>query len=314
MTTRLLTVAAAQLGPVPCSEGRRATVERLISLLQEAAARRSRLVVFPEGALTPFFPHWYMEEPAEIHGYFDENMPNPDVQPLFDEARRLEIGFCLGYFELAREGDRTRHYNTSILVDERGRLVGKYRKIHLPGHAEYEPHQNFQNLEKRYFDVGDLGWPVWRAFGGNIGMMICNDRRWPEAYRVMGLQDVELVLLGYNTPSQSANGLDEPPHLPMFHNLLCMQAGAYQNATWVVGVAKAGIEEGVHQIGGTCIISPLGEIVAQAVTEGDELISATLDLDLGLRQKQGLFRFDAHRRPEHYGLIVQRTGAERPQG
>jgi predicted amidohydrolase len=78
-------------------------------------------------------------------------------------------------------------------------------------------------------------------------------------------------------------------------------------------VAKAGIEEGVHQIGGTCIISPLGEIVAQAVTESDELISATLDLDLGLRQKQGLFRFDAHRRPEHYGLIVQRTGAERPQ-
>ena len=80
--------------------------------------------------------------------------------------------------------------------------------------------------------------------------------------------------------------------------------------TWVVGVAKAGIEEGVHRIGGTCVISPLGEIVAQAVTETDEMISATIDLDLGLRQKQGPFRFAAHRRTEHYGLIVQRSGAE----
>lgn len=312
--SRLLTVAAAQLGPVPRTAGRRATLGRLIALLHEAAARRCRLVVFPEGALTPFFPHWYMEDPAEIDGYFEKDMPNRDVQPLFDEARRLEIGFCLGYFELAREGGRTRHYNTSILVDERGQLVGKYRKIHLPGHAEHEPRQKFQNLEKRYFDVGNLGWPVWRAFGGNVGMMICNDRRWPEAYRVMGLQDVELVLLGYNTPYERVNGLDEPPHLPMFHNLLSMQAGAYQNATWVIGVAKAGLEEGVHQIGGTSIISPLGEIVAQAATESDELIFTTLDLDLGLRLKQGPFRFDAHRRTEHYGLIVQRTGAEPPQG
>jgi N-carbamoyl-D-amino-acid hydrolase len=312
--TRLLTVAAAQLGPVPRKENRRTTLERLIALLAEAAGRKCRLVVFPEGALVPFFPHWYMEEPAEIDGYFERDMPNPNVQPLFDEARRLEIGFYLGYFELAQEGGRTRHYNTSILVDERGRLVGKYRKIHLPGHAEHQPRQKFQNLEKRYFNVGNLGWPVWRVFGGNVGMMICNDRRWPEAYRVMGLRDVELVLLGYNTPYESVNGLDEPPHLPMFHNLLSMQAGAYHNATWVVGVAKAGIEEGVHQIGGTCIISPLGEIVVQATSEGDELIAVTLDLDLGLRQKQGPFKFDVHRRPEHYNLIVQRHGAEAPPG
>ncbi|MCP4386553.1 MAG: N-carbamoyl-D-amino-acid hydrolase [Hyphomicrobiales bacterium] len=313
MSTRLLTVAAAQLGPIPRDEGRGAALDRLIALMRAAAARRARLVVFPEGALTAFFPHWFMDEPAEIDAYFEKDMPNPDVQPLFNEARRLEIGFCLGYFELAREGDVVRHYNTSILVDERGGVVGQYRKIHLPGHAEHQPRQNFQNLEKRYFDVGDLGWPVWRAFGGNVGMMICNDRRWPEAYRVMGLQDVELVLLGYNTPYVSVNGLDEPPHLPMFHNLLSMQAGAYQNATWVVGVAKAGIEEGVHQIGGTCIISPLGEIVAQAATEGDELVCATLDLDLGLGQKRGSFRFDAHRRTEHYGLIVERTGAKGPK-
>ena len=77
-----------------------------------------------------------------------------------------------------------------------------------------------------------------------MGMCICNDRRWPETYRVMGLQGVEMVLLGYNTP------LHNPPSpsttsIAWFHHLLSMQAGAYQNGTWVVGVAKGGAEEGV---------------------------------------------------------------------
>ncbi len=113
---------------------------------------------------------------------------------------RLGLGFYLGYAELTHEQGATRHFNTSILVDQAGRIVGKYRKIHLPGHAEHEPWRPFQHLEKRYFEVGNLGFGVWRAFGGIIGMCICNDRRWPETYRVMGLQGVEMVLLGYNTP------------------------------------------------------------------------------------------------------------------
>src|SRR6185312_4618695 len=74
----------------------------------------------------------------------------------------------------------------SILVDKTGSVVGKYRKVHLPGHADHRPNYPFQHLEKRYFEPGDLGFPVWRALGGNIGMCICNDRRWPETYRVMG--------------------------------------------------------------------------------------------------------------------------------
>ena len=74
-----------------------------------------------------------------------------------------------------------------------GRIVGKYRKVHLPGHADHREGIPFQHLEKRYFEVGNLGFPVWRAFDTIVGMMICNDRRWPEAYRVMGLQGVELI-------------------------------------------------------------------------------------------------------------------------
>ena len=82
------------------------------------------------------------------------------------------------------------------------------------------------------------------AFGGKVGMLICNDRRWPEAYRVLGLQGVELICIGYNTPVHNPPA-PEHDRFGDFHNHLVMQAGAYQNGTFVVGVAKAGDEEGI---------------------------------------------------------------------
>jgi len=176
---RVITVGAAQLGPIARRDSRSDVVKRLVSLLGQAHARGCDLVVFPELALTTFFPRWWMEDQAEIDAFFEREMPGPETRPLWDEAARLGLAFCLGYAELAREGDALRRYNTSILVDRGGRLVGKYRKVHLPGHGAHEPWRPFQHLEKRYFDVGDLGFPVWRALGGLLGLCICNDRRWP---------------------------------------------------------------------------------------------------------------------------------------
>jgi predicted amidohydrolase len=303
----LITVGAAQLGPIQLADARPQVVKRLLDLLHQAKAHGCDLVVFPELALTTFFPRWWMTDQAEIDAFFEREMPGPETLPLFDEARRLGIGFYLGYAELVTEGGVTHRFNTSILVDQAGRIAGKYRKIHLPGHALDEPWRAFQHLEKRYFEVGDLGWGVWRAFGGLIGMCICNDRRWPETYRVMGLQGVEMVLLGYNTPVHHPPA---PEHdlLGNFHNQLSMQAGAYQNGTWVVGVAKCGREEGCDMIGQSQVIAPSGETVAMCTTLGDELAVARCDFDLTRSYKDTTFNFAKHRRPEHYRLIVDRTG------
>ena len=131
---------------------------------------------------------------------------------------------------------------------------------------------------------------MWRAFGGIVGMAICNDRRWPETYRVMGLQGAELILIGYNTPVHNPPA-PEHDRLGDFHNHLVMQSGAYQNGTWVVGVAKAGDEEGIPMIGGSAIIAPTGEIVGRCVTEGDELAVAIADLDLCTSYKTSVFDF-----------------------
>ena len=308
---RIVTVGAAQLGGIARTESRAQAVARLIALMRQAASHGCDLVVFPECALTAFFPHWYYDRQDDIDAYFEREMPNAVTQPLFDCARELGIGFYLGFAELTIENGVTHRFNTSILVDKAGRILGKYRKVHLPGHAEHEPWRPFQNLEKRYFEVGNRGFPVFRAFGGIVGMAICNDRRWPETYRVMGLQGVEMVLLGYNTPVHNP---PSPEHdtLSNFHNSLVMQAGAYQNGCWVVGVAKAGTEDGVRQIGNSIIVAPSGEIVAACTTEGDELAIARCDLDLTLSYKNTTFNFARHRQPQAYGLIVERTGAIPP--
>jgi predicted amidohydrolase len=303
---RSVLVAGAQMGPIGRDEPRSAVMGRLIDLLRESASRRAQLVVFPEATLTPFFPHWQIDDPDELDGHFERSMPNPSVQPLFDTAKALNVGFYLGYTERAVAENAVHYYNSSILVERNGAVVGRYRKIHLPGYAVPQPDQPFQNLEKRYFEVGNLGFPVWDAFGGRVGMCICNDRRWPETYRVMALQGAELVLLGYNTPRHNP-AMPHTDHLAEFHNQLSLQAGAYQNSTWVVGVAKAGHEEGVHQIGGSCIVAPSGEVVAQAVTEEDEVITAVCDLDRCTSYRQHLFNFEAHRRPEHYQALTDPT-------
>ena len=310
---RIVTIGAAQSGPISRETSRSEAVDRLIAMLREAHQQGCNLVVFTECALTAFFPHWYMDDQQEIDSYFETEMPGPATRPLFDEARRLGIGFHLGYAELVVEDTETRHFNSSILVAADGQVIGRFRKIHLPGYAEQRPDHPFQNLEKRYFDVGDLGFRAWNAFGGIVGMCICNDRRWPETYRVLALQGAELIVLGYNTP---LNNPDYPQmdSLVPFQNRLCLQSGAYQNGSWVVGVAKGGEEEGVAQLGETAIIAPSGEVMVQAEGDGDELIVHACDLDETRPYKEGVFHFGRNRQIQHYGLITERRASQPPAG
>ncbi len=308
MTTRKLGLAVAQMGPVHLSDGRGAVVRRLVAMLREAKARGAEMVVFPELALTTFFPRYWMEEAEAQARFFEAQMPNAEVQPLFDAARELGVGFYLGYAELAEDG---RPYNTAVLVNRKGEITGKYRKIHLPGHMEHKPEAPFQHLEKKYFDVGNLGFRVFESESVKYGMCLCNDRRWPETYRVMALQSAEVVMLGYNTPSLNIHW-NEPVHLRTTTHLVSLQANAYQNGIWVAAAAKCGSEDGHHMIGSSVIVAPTGEIVARTLTEEDEVICVSADLSLGEHFRQHVFNFAKHRRPEHYRLIVDRVGAGDP--
>lgn len=321
---RRITVGAAQLGAIQKADSRKVAVDRMLALMAEGQRRGVELMVFPELALTTFFPRHYVENLDEADHWYEAAMPSNETAPLFEAARKYRMGFHLGYAELTHEADETgevrkRRFNTAILVNPDGKIVLKYRKVHLPGHAEFDPTRKVQHLEKRFFEVGNLGFPVVRSPMGrrdegiNMGMMICNDRRWPEAWRVMGLQSVELVMLGYNTPSinQEAKGW-EAHHLRVFHSHLSIQAGCYQNACWGVGVAKAGIEDGAELFGHSIIVNPQGEIVAMADTWEDQLVTHDCDLDMCALGRTSIFNFAAHRRPEHYTRITSQVGAVEP--
>ncbi|MCU0946537.1 MAG: N-carbamoyl-D-amino-acid hydrolase [Rubritepida sp.] len=303
-------IAAAQLGPIHLADTREAAAKRLAALFREAVGMGAKFVVFPELALTTFFPRYWMEDQAEVdRRFFEPSMPNPTVQPLFDLAREHGVGFYLGFAELAQEAGRTRRFNTAVLVGPHGRIVGRYRKVHLPGHADHKPQAAFQHLEKKYFEVGDLGFRVWDFMGATTGMLICNDRRWPEAFRVLALQGAEIVALGFNTPTENLH-YPEPPALRVHHHLIMAQSMAFQNATWLVETAKCGFEDGFRMFGHSVIVAPTGEIAAKTATEDDEVVCFNADIDLAANLKRTMFNFAAHRRPEHYRLIVERVGAE----
>ena len=236
-----------------------------------------------------------------------------------NRARALGVGFSVGYAELTAEG---RRFNCAILVGPDGSVLGRYRKVHLRGlGGAAGGRRGFQQLEKRYFAYGDGGFPAFRAgagwggaWGGAIlGMMICNDRRWPEAWRVLGLQGVEVVCVGYNSAAYDPNGgTTEDGALRTFHSKLVVQANAYMNATWAVAVAKAGDEDGSGLIGGSCNVDPNGVVVAEAAGLGDEVVVADCDLDLCRQGKGKMFDFGAHRLIGAYGAITERAGVVEP--
>ncbi|WP_449279614.1 N-carbamoyl-D-amino-acid hydrolase [Leucobacter sp. GX0328] len=308
MSPRTLGLGVVQIGGIQPEDSRTDVVARLVAHLRTACARGAEFVVFPELTLTTFFPRYWFEDEGEADQYFEREMPSDETAPLFAAAAELKCGFYLGYAELTPDGH---HYNTSILVDSTGSITGKYRKIHLPGHDDNRAELPHQHLEKKYFEVGDLGFGVFESQGLKIGMALCNDRRWPEVYRMLALQGADLVVLGFNTP-MVVPGWQEEPHTKMHSHLLSLAAGAYQNALWVAAAGKSGTEDGVYMIGGSAIASPSGEIVAKAISDGDEVLVSHIDLDLSTPFRESVFDFAAHRRPEFYSLITERTGRGEP--
>lgn len=299
--------AVGQLGAVNLRDTKEATVFRLMELMREAHGRGARWITLPELALTTFFPRYVYNDASEYDHFFEEGLPSPAMVPLFELARELDLGFYLGYAEKEITNLSVRRFNSSVLVAPDGSILGKYRKIHLPGTADPIGDPQFEHLEKRYFEVGDLGFPVYQSSTGRIGMCICNDRRWPETFRVMALRGAEIFMLGYNTPTRNIHH-DEPVYLREFHHRLSIEAAAYQNGAWVLAAAKCGSEDGFAMIGGSAIVAPTGEVVARTVSEEDEVITYNCDLELGAYIRRSVFNFAKHRRIEHYRVITEQTG------
>jgi N-carbamoyl-D-amino-acid hydrolase len=130
---RNVRVAAAQLGPIQKADSRQAVVRRMLDLMDTAAVQGCNLIVYPELAPTTFFPRWYHEDIRDADIWFEKEMPSTATEPLFARARECGMAMSFGFAELTPDGHR---FNTSIVVDKSGKTVGRYRKVHLPGHVE----------------------------------------------------------------------------------------------------------------------------------------------------------------------------------
>ncbi|KAK6208610.1 carbon-nitrogen hydrolase [Colletotrichum tabaci] len=332
MASRTLKVAAAQMGTTNYTDARSKTLNRMLALLDDAAAKGAQLVLFPETAFTTFFPRHLINDPVELDSFFEHGdiVTQPQTKPLFDKATECGTDIAVGFAEKTDDGET---FNSCVYFHAKsGSILSKYRKIHLPG--DFEPFADpdaTNQLEKRYFKPGDLGFNAFRVpdlvpsspeRGDPIfGMMICNDRRWAESWRVLGLQGVEVVLCGYNTAgfaphlwgSSADMDPDEARSKALFHHKLVMQAHSYTNACFSISAARCGLDDGKYDlIGGSCITGPEGELIAEASTTEDEVVYAEINLDACRPGKERTFDFARHRRVEHYSCITEQTGVIEP--
>ena len=291
--TRSFTVAAAQLGPSSSTKAQ--TVERMIALIQEAGRRDVELLTFSELSLTPYFA---TRVHAAWQDFPEDGLPSAVTRPLFEAARQAELHWIFPFAE--RENGQV--YNTAVLIDPTGTIVQKYRKAHIPGVVEPRG-EGLDIFEKRYFTEGNLGFPVTALRTGEsarLGMLICYDRRFSEAYRTLALDGAELICIPYNTPT-----FGRPPEEGHETAEILLRAAAIENQVFIVAAGKAGVEDGVEYIGGSEVISPEGKVLAKARTDGDELVVTTIDLDT-LTKLKARWDFMPDRRPELYRTLADK--------
>ena len=288
---RRITVAAVQMAVGP---DRDANVARAEALVREAAAHGARLVLLPELFSIPYFckdqdpAHFALASPVEGH-------------PLLARMSRLaaELGVVLpvSFFERANQA----YFNALATIDADGRVLGIYRKSHIPDGPGYQ--------EKYYFNPGDTGFRVWQTRAGTIGVGICWDQWFPEAARIMVLQGAELLLYPTAIGSEPQNPeLDSRGHWQRV-----MQGHAAANMVPVIAANRIGTEVGkscsVTFYGASFATDATGALVDSLGCEEEGLVLAHYDLDrlAATRAAWGLFR---DRRPDLYVPLLTLDGQE----
>jgi len=288
-------VAAGQLGPADAT--RAGTVKRIVSLIRQAGDAGVALLVLPELALSPYFAAAVHED---IGAFVEPGFPSEETQPIVAAVRDTGVVTVVPHAERVTAPDGTSAvYNSSAVLAADGTVTGRYRKSHIPGKVSPDRPGEFAILEKRYFAPGDLGFPLHDSPAGPFGIGICYDRRFPELYRCYALSGASIVAACFNTPVMGEETLESTQEAQE----LAVRGGAIANAVAVIAAGKAGVEGGVRYSAGSCVIDHKGRILAKAASEGDELVTAELDLAAATAARKRM-NLAGNRRPELYGLLT----------
>ena len=283
-----LTVAAIQSS---FGATREENVARVEALVREAASRGAQLVLPPELFEGPYFPR------EEDERFFDLALPfegHPTIARMAELARALSVAIPVSFFERAGPA----YYNSLAMVGPDGSVLGLYRKAHIPDGPGYE--------EKFYFRPGDTGFRVWALPWATGGAGICWDQWFPETARSLVLMGADVLLY----PTAIGSEPKEPDLDTRGPWQRAMQGHAASNIVPVVAANRTGDEQGQRFYGHSFITDHLGRIVAELGDGEEGVILHTFDL-AEVRRKRAAFGFFRDRRPDLYGILVERGAGER---
>jgi N-carbamoylputrescine amidase len=286
-----VTLCAVQFA---CSWDMTSNIAKAMDMVRRAAAKGAQIVLLPELFETPYFCQDQSAEHFALARPFEDN---PVIAAFAGLAAELSVVLPLSFFEHANNA----YYNALAMINADGRVLGRYRKSHIPDGPGYQ--------EKFYFRPGDSGFKVWQTRYGKLGPAVCWDQWFPESARIMALKGAEVLL--YPTAIGS-----EPAPAPLLdscdHWRRVMQGHAAANYLPLVAANRIGTEQGkageLTFYGSSFIAGPTGEILAELGRQEEGLIVADVDLAAiaQARASWGLFR---DRRPDLYGPILTADGA-----
>ncbi|MGE4354227.1 MAG: N-carbamoylputrescine amidase [Oscillospiraceae bacterium] len=291
---RNITIGAVQMR---CAPDSLENLNKAEAMVRQAAASGANVILLPELFERPYF---CQERRYDYYAYAAPIGENPAVRRFSSVARELQAVLPVSFYE--RAGNTT--FNSVAVIDADGKVLGVYRKTHIPDDHYYQ--------EKFYFTPGNTGFKVWDTAFGRVGIGICWDQWFPETARALTLNGAEMILYPTAIGSEPILGTDSMPHWRR-----AMQGHAAANIVPVAAANRVGREtvspcpenggqsSALNFYGSSFITDGTGEIVASAGREEETVILASLDLDTIAENRLtwGVFR---DRRPETYRILTER--------
>jgi N-carbamoylputrescine amidase len=271
-----------------------ANLKRMVRAAERAAQAGAQILCTPELFRSPYFCQ------TEDHRQFQlaEPIPGPTTAAFQRVARRHRVVLVVSLFERRAPG---LYHNTAVIIDADGRLLGRYRKMHIPDDPLY--------YEKFYFTPGDLGFPAWRTRYATLGTLICWDQWYPEAARLTALQGAEILLyptaIGWHPAEKAREGARQHAAWETIQRAHAIANGCYVAAVNRVGRERPAGGDGLEFWGQSFVAGPSGEILARASVDREQTLLVELDLDR-LDETRTHWPFLRDRRIDAYGAITQR--------
>ena len=277
-----------------CSANPAANLKKTLALAERAAKRGANIICTQELFRSQYFCQ------AERHEYFSlaEVIPGPSTRAFQAVAKKHRVVIIASLFERRAAG---LYHNTAVVIDADGRLLGRYRKMHIPDDPLYH--------EKFYFTPGDTGFRSWDTRHGRIGVLICWDQWYPEAARLTAMQGANLLLyptaIGWHPREKRAHGVAQHDAWETIQRSHAIANGCYVAAVNRVGHERPEGGDGLEFWGRSFVAGPDGRVLARASGEEEEILLTPLDF-AKVDATRTHWPFLRDRRIDAYGDLTKR--------